>query len=302
MENPKQPKPKYVFNPNPPALPFFKYVIAGGLAGVAEILVMYPLDVVKTRLQLQVTGAGTTAAYTSVTQCLASIVKSEGMGRLYRGIASPIVAEAPKRAVKFSTNEKYKQLFAPIKNDQLRAICAGAAAGCTESFINCPFEVVKVRMQAQKSMYKNTIECAASITKNEGIRGIYKGIVPLLWRNGIWNGTYFGIIYTLKKHLWVPESKQSELGRNFLSGLIAGGLATTANTPFDVVKSRMQNVKVGAPTEYKTVFGTLMHIFSKEGGIKALWKGYIPRMYRLGPGGGIMLVAFDFISDLLEKF
>jgi len=276
-------------------------VFAGAVAGVAEILVMYPLDVVKTRLQLQLTGAAAAGApvYTSVPDCLAQIIKKEGFGRLYRGIASPIFAEAPKRAITFSTNESFKQLFKPVKNDSLRAVSAVASAGLVEAFANCPFEVVKVRMQAKASVYKNTLDATTQIAKGEGVLALYKGLVPQLYRNGVWNGVYFGLISKLKSVLWIPESKNSELARNFLSGLVGGAVATTANTPFDVVKSRMQNVKKGEEREWKTVFGTLVKIYRNEGGVKALWKGWVPRMYRLGPGGGIMLVAFDFVTGLM---
>jgi len=51
-----------------------------------------------------------------------------------------------------------------------------------------------------------------------------------------------------------------------LSGAVGGAVATTANTPFDVVKSRMQNVKKGEEGEWKTVFGTLIKIYKHEGG------------------------------------
>jgi len=225
---------------------------------------------------------------------------SPSVARLYRGIASPICAEAPKRAIKFSTNELFKEMFSPIKNEFLRASMAGASAGFVEAFVNCPFEVVKVRMQPTASVYKNTLDATIQTAKQEGIFALYKGLVPQLLRNGVWNGVYFGIIAKLKKVLWIPQSKNSELFRNFLSGVIGGGLATTANTPLDVVKSRMQNAKTGQEGDYRTVWGTLVKIYKHEGGIKALWKGWVPRMYRLGPGGGIMLVAFDFVSGLLE--
>eukprot|EP01087_Luapelamoeba_hula_P020296 TRINITY_DN690_c0_g2_i1.p1 TRINITY_DN690_c0_g2~~TRINITY_DN690_c0_g2_i1.p1 ORF type:complete len:277 (+),score=47.34 TRINITY_DN690_c0_g2_i1:304-1134(+) len=274
---------------------------------------MYPLDVVKTRLQLQVTKQAATAVatgvepvlYTSVFGCFKHIIKTEGVGRLYRGIASPILAEAPKRAVKFSTNETYKSLFSFIPDAQLRAVAAGASAGITEAFVNCPFEVVKVRMQARQSDYKNTMDAATRILRNEGLGGIYSGLLPQVLRNAVWNGAYFGVIFKLKSVLWTPQSENSELARNFVSGLVGGAIATTANTPLDVVKSRMQNLKAAgsaAGDPSPTILGTLVKIYKEEGGVKALWKGYIPRIYRLGPGGGIMIVAYDWIAKRITRY
>lgn len=95
--------------------------------------------------------------------------------------------------------------------------------------------------------------------------------------------------------MWKPETKTSEMARNFLAGFIAGSLATTFNTPFDVVKSRNQNIKSGA---IPWSFPGLVEVYQKEG-FQALFKGYVPRILRLGPGGGIMLLAFDLVSSLI---
>ena len=63
--------------------------VAGAIAGISEVLTMYPLDVVKTRSQLYVgKSMGTIAT-------LSNIVKQEGFSRLYRGIIPPICMEAP---------------------------------------------------------------------------------------------------------------------------------------------------------------------------------------------------------------
>ena len=62
-------------------LPFIYQFGAGAIAGVSEILVMYPLDVVKTRVQLQ-TGKGVGAdSYNGMLDCFQKIVRNEGYGR-----------------------------------------------------------------------------------------------------------------------------------------------------------------------------------------------------------------------------
>ncbi|CAM9795590.1 unnamed protein product, partial [Hapterophycus canaliculatus] len=77
------------------APPFWKNVVAGGGAGLVEIACMYPTDVAKTRQQL---AGGKT---TSMMSIFRDIIKNEGPANLYRGVWSPVIAEAPKRAIKF---------------------------------------------------------------------------------------------------------------------------------------------------------------------------------------------------------
>ena len=92
--------------PNPHSLNrIIEHTIAGGVAGLVEVLIMYPLDVVKTRTQLSKEKS------LGVFETLKTITKNEGFLTLYRGIVSPILAEAPKRALKFSSNEIYKPFF-----------------------------------------------------------------------------------------------------------------------------------------------------------------------------------------------
>jgi len=280
----------------PPGTPLYKQVIAGAGAGLVEVLIMYPLDVVKTRMQLQ-KGTGH-MKYSSIMGTFRTIIAEEGFSNLYRGILAPIFAEAPKRAVKFASNEVFKPVFTyngKITNSGASA--AGALAGATEAFINCPFEVVKVRMMSPDalSLYKSVPDATMKIAQQEGIMALYKGFEAQLWRNVIWNGAYFGTINFMKQQLWTPDSRQSEMLRNFTAGFFAGSFATTLNTPLDVVKSRLQNTRTG---QRAWAFPALFELFREEG-IRGAYKGYFPRIVRLGPGGGIMLLAFDFISTLL---
>jgi len=154
-----------VGSPQPYSPPFLHRFLAGGIAGVCEILIMYPTDVVKTRAQLSTTqGPNFIKALKELSQ--------EGVARMYRGILPPILVEAPKRAVKFSANEFYKEkIFAKQgKLSQGGAIGAGISAGCTEAFVVVPFELVKIRLQdkANQGKYTNTVDAVVKIAKAEG--------------------------------------------------------------------------------------------------------------------------------------
>jgi len=83
-------------------------------------------------------------------------------------------------------------------------------------------------------------------------------------------------------------------------GSFAGALASCLNTPIDVVKSRMQNQAAGQ-TKYRWTWPSLFSILREEGP-RNLYKGLGPRLLRLGPGGGIMIVMFDLVSDFLKRF
>lgn len=284
-------------------VPFSHSLIAGGIAGFTEIILMYPLDVIKTRAQL-VTGNQSTKTI----PLLLSTIREQGFGT-YRGILAPIMVEAPKRAVKFAANETYKPLFSKNgKLDQGGAILAGVSAGCTEACIVVPFELVKIRLQAVENqhLYKNTFDAIAKIAKKEGILSFYTGLESTLWRHGLWNGGYFGLINTLRALIPVPkeDSKVITMGRNILIGALAGTFGTILNTPADVVKTRIQQQNAGGssnPPKYNWTLPSMVTI-AKEEGFAALYKGFVPKVLRLGPGGGILYVVFDFVSTTLRKY
>lgn len=227
---------------------------------------------------------------------------------LYRGILAPIAAEAPKRALKFSANEQYKALLR-LPDGTLplgRAFTAGMLAGVTEAFINCPFEVVKVQMQSVEmlNMFKHTPDALLYLAKNRGYASLYVGLESMFWRNGVWNGVYFGVIPMVTRAVNGASGKQqshgAQLFTSFVSGTIAGTVATAVNSPFDVAKSRiqLQAATSGTARTYHWALPTLFSVFRKEG-LDGIYKGLGLRLLRLGPGGGIMLVAFDVAQRLL---
>ncbi|KAG9007116.1 hypothetical protein FRB90_009547, partial [Tulasnella sp. 427] len=165
----------------PKPLPFIYQFTAGAIAGVSEILCFYPLDVVKTRVQLD------TGKSDGMVTVLRKIVAEEGFGRLYRGLAAPLMLEAPKRAVKFAANDfwgkTYMDLSGQSKMTQSLSIATGMSAGATESFVVVPFELVKIRLQDKKSTFKGPMDVVKTIVRKEGLLGLYAGLEATFWRS-----------------------------------------------------------------------------------------------------------------------
>lgn len=278
--------------------------LAGAVAGVSEILVMYPLDVVKTRIQLQV-GNGAQAEYSGVVDCFAKIIKNEGPSRLYKGITAPILMEAPKRATKFAANDEfskiYKKAFGVQQLNQPLSILSGASAGAVESFVVVPFELIKIRVQDRSSKYKSVADAFVSTVKNEGVLALYNGLEATMWRHVVWNAGYFGIIFQIRSLLPKAETSTQKTMNDLTAGALGGTFGTIFNTPFDVVKSRIQNTvsQPGVVRKYNWTLPSLLTIY-KEEGFAALYKGFLPKVLRLGPGGGILLVVFTATMDFFR--
>merc|ERR1711935_767959 len=97
-------------------------------------------------------------------------------------------------------------------------------------------------MQAvEGAKYKGVLDAVVQTAKTEGVTALYRGLEAQMWRNGVWNGTYFALIASIKERLPTPESNGGELLRNFAAGVVGGTVATMANTPFDTAKTRLQN-------------------------------------------------------------
>lgn len=233
------------------------------------------------------------------------IITDEGVRRLYRGMLAPVLIEAPKRATKFAANEQfgifYKKLFqAPVITQPL-SIITGMSAGATEALLIVSFELVKIRLQDPQNVgkYINTFDCFKKILLEEGALSLFQGLEATIFRHASWNGGYFGTIYGVKKRLPKAETYYQNLLCNFVAGTIGGTVGTILNTPFDVAKTRIQN-QIRKESKIPWTLPLLKNIASNEG-FFALYKGFVPKVLRLGPGGGILLVVFETISGLFKK-
>ncbi|KAK9534102.1 hypothetical protein VZT92_009172 [Zoarces viviparus] len=281
-------------------------IIAGGSAGLVEICLMHPLDVVKTRFQIQ-RGTSDPNSYKSLGDCFRTIFRNEGLLGFYKGILPPIVAETPKRAVKFFTFEQYKKLltFTPL-SPGLALSVAGLGAGLTEAVVVNPFEVVKVSLQANRDSFTKQLSSFAQARRiinsdGFGLRGLNKGLTSTLGRHGVFNMIYFGFYFNVKDAIPSSPDPTLEFMRKFAIGLVSGTISSCVNIPFDVAKSRIQGPQpVAGEIKYRTCFQSMALVYREEGYF-ALYKGLVPKIMRLGPGGAVMLLVYEYVSGWLQK-
>ncbi|XP_076632482.1 mitochondrial 2-oxodicarboxylate carrier isoform X2 [Colletes latitarsis] len=256
---------------------------AGGCAGFVEVCMMHPMDLIKTRFQLQVKVATQDALYyTGIRDCMRKMYINEGFAAFWKGILPPVIMETPKRAVK-------------------TYYYAGFLTGVTEAILVNPFEVVKVQMQSNRkhiSHSPSTFAVTRRILTEHGLKGLNKGLSATIMRNGIFNTFYFGIYNSIVPQLLKQKDHFPELFLKFVVGFLSGTVASCMNIPFDVAKSRIQGPQ--GEILYKDTLQTIYLVYHREG-FQALYKGLVPKILRLGPGGAIMLIVYEHMKYYLSN-
>ncbi|XP_053365306.1 mitochondrial 2-oxodicarboxylate carrier isoform X2 [Clarias gariepinus] len=256
------------------------------------------------RFQIQ-RGVSDPNSYKGLGDCFKTIFYKEGVYGFYKGILPPILAETPKRAVKFFTFEQYKNLLSYTALSQGLALSlAGLGSGLTEAVVVNPFEVVKVSLQANRDSFNvpSTFSQARMIINSDGfgLRGLNKGLTSTLGRHGVFNMIYFGFYFNVKNAIPASQDPRLEFMRKFTIGLLSGTISSCVNIPFDVAKSRIQGPQpVPGEIKYRSCFQTMTLVYREEGYL-ALYKGLIPKIMRLGPGGAVMLLVYEYVTGWLQ--
>ncbi|OBT88093.1 hypothetical protein VE02_03669 [Pseudogymnoascus sp. 03VT05] len=186
---------KKFFEPTPGAdLSSFRRLICGGAAGITSVFFTYPLDIVRTRLSIQ---SASFAALSNVPRSklpgmwstMVMMYKTEGgILALYRGIVPTVAGVAPYVGLNFMTYELVRKHFTPEgdKNPSaVRKLAAGAISGAVAQTCTYPFDVLRRRFQINTMsgmgyQYKGVFDAVKVIIAQEGVKGLYKGIVPNL--------------------------------------------------------------------------------------------------------------------------
>ena len=281
-----------------------KDLTAGTVGGAAQLVVGHPFDTIKVKLQSQPAPLpGQPAKYAGAIDAVKQTISSEGPRGLYKGMGAPLATVAAFNAVLFTVRGQMESLVRAHPGAHLsvsQQVICGAGAGVAVSFLACPTELIKCRLQAQSALgaasgtkYSGPMDVARHVMRSEGgLRGLYKGLLPTLAREVPGNAVMFGVYEAIKQGLAGGEDT-SALGRGSLmaAGGMAGAAFWGAVYPTDVVKSVLQVDDYRNP-KFSGSADALRKIFASEG-VKGLYRGFGPAMARSVPANAACFLAYE---------
>jgi len=164
---------------------------SGGLAGAIANTICYPFDFARTRLASDV-GKGKSGQFKGITDCIVSTVRQQGLTGLYTGWTVTMFGAFVYRAGQLGMFKQIQDMNPWAKDKGYKgAISSFVSVTIARSSVmpfNYPFDTVRRRMMLQSEkpiserLYKGSIDCFVQIMKKEGFSGMYKGMVPELFR------------------------------------------------------------------------------------------------------------------------
>lgn len=189
----------------------------------------------------------------------------------------------------------------PLKN-----FIAGGVGGSWLVLAGHPLDTIKVRLQTQsaplpgeKPLFTGTIDCFFKTLRNEGVRGLYKGMLaPLLGVSPIFAICFFGYGTGKKLQKKSPDDVLT-LPQHFNAGLLAGVLTTVVMTPGERVKCMLQiQMQSKEKAKYKGALDCARQLY-REGGIRSIYKGTAATLMRDVPASGVYFASYEFMLQTL---
>nr|XP_014294426.1 solute carrier family 25 member 51 isoform X2 [Halyomorpha halys] len=225
-------------------------------------------------------------------------VASEGIFRLYRGVVPPLCQKSVSVSIMFGMYDKCRRpLLERNVNPFLSKVIAANVAGTIECIL-VPFERVQTLLQHER-YHKEVLNMKHAMNllwHQHGFAEFYRGLVPVLYRNGPSNALFF--IFRDKANELFPEPTNfpSRVVNQFAIGAMIGALCSTIFYPCNVLKVHMQS-RIGGP--FQSVISSIVEIYLERGSIKAFFRGVHLNYTRSCISWGVINVAYEGLKKIL---
>ncbi|XP_074550357.1 electrogenic aspartate/glutamate antiporter SLC25A12, mitochondrial-like isoform X2 [Halichoeres trimaculatus] len=270
----------------------------GSIAGATGATAVYPIDLVKTRMQNQRSTGSFVGElmYKNSFDCAKKVLRYEGFFGFYRGLLPQLIGVAPEKAIKLTMNDFVRDKFTTEDGTIPLAaeILAGGCAGGSQVIFTNPLEIVKIRLQVAGEITTGPRVSALNVVRDLGFLGLYKGAKACFLRDIPFSAIYFPVYAHTKAKLAHEDGTLGPL-QLLTAGAIAGVPAASLVTPADVIKTRLQVAARAGQTTYNGVIDCFRKILREEG-FRAFWKGAGARVFRSSPQFGVTLVTYELLQ------
>lgn len=275
--------------------------IAAGLGCAIADSAMNPLEIMKVRLQAK-GGSGSALSISRLFTEGKTIIGKEGLYGFY----VPGLMATSLRGFFYAGFRigMYPMVRNNIQNTLNKSgdnfvvkLCAGAITGAVGSFIFTPIDVVRTRFQKNPNAYPSTPSAFGLIFRQEGISGLWSGGTASVTRSAMLSGVQLATYETFKRAIVRKLGFEDTVRLQVCASIFSGIVAQAVIMPVDTIKTRLmiayQQPDLPANTKLNMLSSAKMLI--KEGGVTALYRGFVPAIARQAP---CMLIQMPVIEQL----
>jgi Mitochondrial carrier protein len=289
-------------------------MICGGLAGMVAKTVTSPLERIKMLSQTGEHGA----ASKSIVAIYRHILQTEGIRGLWAGNGANLLRVFPSKAVVFSSNDVYRKwLTTAIHMDPTSAsFLAGGLAGMTATATTYPLDLVRGRISgkvASDKAYTSVYRTLCLTVRDEGIRGLYKGLIPTMIGALPYVGIQFGTVGVLERQ-FPPVYNDNDNDdntttttmipspwRKTLFGGLGGVMAGLVTYPNDTVRRLLQlQGSRGTIVVYRNYWDCVKQTVVKHG-VSRLYRGLGINLIRMAPNSAVQFGSYEFFKTLTTR-
>ncbi|KAG6042022.1 hypothetical protein E4U41_007119 [Claviceps citrina] len=288
---------------------------AGATGAVLANALVYPLDIVKTRLQVQVQSdkSGTlstpdTLHYKSTWDAISRIATEDGIMGLYAGINGSLIGVASTNFAYFYWYTVARSLYIKSSKPDMSPsmvveLALGAAAGALAQLFTIPVAVVTTRQQtARVNERKSLLATAREVVDGpDGVSGLWRGLkasLVLVVNPAITYGAYERL-----RTMFFKDKVNLRPWEAFLLGAMSKALATVVTQPLIVAKVGLQSrpppARNGKP--FKSFVEVMQFIVEHEGPL-ALFKGIAPQIFKGFLVQGILMMTKERVELMFILF
>ncbi|XP_059435744.1 folate transporter 1, chloroplastic isoform X2 [Corylus avellana] len=292
---------------------------AGAVAGFATVAVMHPLDVVRTRFQVNDGRVSNLPSYKNTANAIFTIARLEGLRGLYAGFYPAVLGSTVSWGLYFFFYDRAKQRYSKNKGEKLSPgehLASAAEAGALVCFCTNPIWLVKTRLQLQTPLhqtrpYFGLYDALRTIIREEGWSALYKGIVPglfLVSHGAIQFTAYEELRKVIVDFKSKGSKKDSESDDKLLKSVDYAVLGSSSKIaailltyPFQVVRARLQQrpSSDGIP-RYMDSWHVVKETARFEG-VRGFYKGITPNLLKNVPAASITFIVYENVLKLLKS-